>query len=195
MSEAMTAENLLALFKETRELFRETAHRMQETDRRMQETDRQMQETDRKIKEVSLLVGNLGNRLGEFVESMVAPAIIRLFRERGIEVHQIFPNAQARRGNEHIEVDLLAVNGAELVATECKSRLSVEHVDEHIGRLGKIRRLFPQWASHTIYGAVAAMVVEDGIADYAEGKGLFLIAQSGDTVEIRNRQDFRPRKF
>ncbi len=75
---------------------------------------------------------------------MVAPAAVRMFQERGIEVTQIFPNAKASRGGEGIEVDVLAVNGSELVATECKSKLGVEDIDKHIERLGKIRRMFPQ---------------------------------------------------
>ena len=210
MAEALTAESF---FKEIRELFRETDRRMeqafreiremggetdrrmQETDRRMQETDRRMEETDRKIKEVSVLVGNLGNRLGEFVENMVVPAVLRMFQERGIEVHQIFRNAIASRENEGVEVDILAVNGVELVATECKSKLSLENVDRHILRLKKIRRLFPQWADHRVYGAVATMVLDDDVREYAEAKGLFVISPNGDSVEIRNSRAFHPVAF
>jgi hypothetical protein len=144
---------------------------------------------------VSQLVGNLGNRLGDFVEQMVAPSVLRLFQERGIEVHQIFPNAKARRDDEGIEVDILAVNGEELVATECKSRMSTEDVDCHIERLQKIKRMFPQWANHHIYGALAAMVWDEDVADYAESQGLFLIGQSGETVKICNAKDFQPKAF
>jgi len=195
MAETLTAETLFALFKETRELFQETDRKMQETDRKMHETFLQMRETDQKIKEVSRIVGNLGNRLGEFVEHMVAPSVLRLFQERGIEVHQIFPNAKATRGNEGIEVDILAVNGHELVATECKSKMSTEDVDRHIERLQKIKRMFPQWADHHVYGALASMVWDKDVADYAENNGLFLIGQNGETVEICNAKDFEPKAF
>jgi hypothetical protein len=112
---------------------------------------------------------------------MVAPAVLKMFQQRGIDVHQIFPNATAQRDNEGIEVDLLAVNGTELVATDCKSRLSVDDIDEHIGRLKKVRRMFPQWSGHRIYGAVATMVLDEGVAKYAQERGLFVIAQSGES--------------
>jgi hypothetical protein len=181
MAETLTAETLFALFKET--------------DRKMQETDRKMEETARVVKEVSRLVGNLGNRLGEFVQYTVAPAAIRLFQERGIDVHQVFPNASAKRDNDWIEIDLLAVNGLELVAVECKSKLVAEDIDKHIARLGKIRHMFPQWARHRIYGAVATMVLEESVARHAEETGFFVISPSGDTVEIRNTPDFQPRAF
>ena len=210
MSETITLESIFALFKETRDLFEETDRRMQQSrenfdrqmkesrenfDRRMQETDRKMQETDRKIKEVSQLVGNLGNRLGDFVEHMVAPGVLRMFQARGIEVHQIFPNAQATRNGEEIEIDILAVNGVELVAVECKSRVGREDIDRHLARLPKIKRLFPQWANHRIYGAVASMLWDNEVADFAEEVGLFVIGQNGETVEIRNRQEFQPKAY
>jgi hypothetical protein len=181
MAETLTAETLFALFKET--------------DRKMQETDRKMEETARVVKEVSRMVGNLGNRLGEFVQYTVAPAALRMFQERGIEVHQIFPNATAKRDNEGIEVDLLAVNGIELVAVECKSKLGTEDIDAHMERLKKIRRMFPQWADPRIYGAVATMVLDESVARHTEENGLFIISPSGDTVEIRNSKDFQPRAF
>lgn len=188
MAETLTAETLFALFKETDLMMKDTALRMQETDRKMEETARV-------VKEVSRMVGNLGNRLGEFVHYTVAPAALRMFQERGIEVHQIFPNATAKRDNEGLEVDLLAVNGIELVAVECKSKLGTEDVDAHMERLKKIRRMFPQWADHRIYGAVASMVLDESVARHAAENGLFIISPSGDTVEIRNSKDFKPRAF
>lgn len=82
------------------------------------ETRRRMKKTDRNIREVSQLVGNLGKRLGEFVENMVLPAALRMVQKRGRKVTQIFPHATARRDGEMLEVDILAFNGQELVATE-----------------------------------------------------------------------------
>ena len=48
--------------------------------RLFQETDRKFQETSREIKVVNESIGRLGNRLGDFVEEMVRPAAVRLFR-------------------------------------------------------------------------------------------------------------------
>jgi hypothetical protein len=54
----------------------------------MAETDRRMAETDHRLKELGRQIGGLGNRLDEFVEGVVRPGLVRLFRERGIDVHQ-----------------------------------------------------------------------------------------------------------
>ena len=109
----------------------ETDRRMQETDRRMQETDLQMKETDRKLKEVTKAIGRLGNRLGEFVEEMVRPAVVRLFQQRGIAVHQVFRGAYAERDGDAMEIDLLVVNSVDVVLVEVKSELKVDDVKDH----------------------------------------------------------------
>jgi hypothetical protein len=189
-----------------KESSRETDRRFQETDRRFQETDRRFQETDRflkekfqetadKIKEVSESIGDLGNRLGDFVEWTVRPAAVRLFRGRSIEVHEVHQNITAQRGGEGIQVDLLVVNDSEVVAIECKSQLSVDDVNEHTERLGKLKRLLPKYADTRVLGAVAAMVLPDAVAKYAYRQGFFVIAQTGDHLVIRNDDQFRPKAW
>ena len=184
----------------------ETDRRMQETDRRMQETDRliqenamsqketdrQMKETDRKLKEVTTAIGRLGNRLGEFVEEMVRPAVVRLFQQRGIAVHQVYRGAYAERDNDAMEIDLLVVNSRDAVLVEVKSELKVDDVKEHLSRLQRFKKLCPQYAGFRVMGAVAGMVVPEDTARFAYRQGLFVLAQSGDTVTIRNDADFQP---
>ncbi|MDP2901575.1 MAG: DUF3782 domain-containing protein [Methylovulum sp.] len=190
------------LQKETKESMKETDRRMQETDRKMQETDRQMQETDRKmqetdkkIKEMSVSIGRLGNKLGDFVEEMVRPAAVRLFRERGIEVHEVHRNIEAQRGGEGIEIDLLVVNDSDVVAIECKSTLSIDDVNAHLARLGHLKKLLPTYTNKRVLGAITGMVIPDQVARYAYSQGLYLIAQSGDHLLIRNDAGFVPRSW
>ncbi|MDD5036474.1 MAG: DUF3782 domain-containing protein [Methylococcaceae bacterium] len=156
------------------------------------ETDRKFQETDRKIKEVTASIGKLGNRLGDFIEDAVRPAAVRLFRERGIDVHEVQQNVSVQRGEEGIEVDLMVVNDTDVVAVECKSNLKLDDVNEHLTRLAKLKRLLPRYANARVMGAVAAMVIPDNVARYAYSKGLFVIGQSGEHLEIRNDAQFAP---
>ncbi len=44
-------------------------------------------------------------------------------------------------------------------------------------------------------GAVAGMVVQDEAAKYAYRRGLFVLAQSGDSVLIRNDNKFVPKQW
>lgn len=179
-------------FQETDRQMKETDRRMQETDRQLKETDRLVKETDRKIKEVTQSIGRLGNRLGEFVEEMVRPAVVRLFQERGIAVHEVHRRSAAQREGEAMEVDWLVVNDTDVVVIEVKSELSVADVNEHLERLVRFKRLFPHYRDCKVMGAVAAMVTPDDAARYAYRKGLFVLGQSGDTVVIRNDLRFQP---
>jgi len=175
-------------------MFQETDLRFKETERLMRERDaetaQRFQETDRIVKNLSKNLGDLGNRLGEFVEHMVAPAVVRLFQAEGIEVHDVFQGFESKRNGEGIEIDLLVVNDGTLVVVECKSRLTREHVDEHLVRMEKFKRVLPLYKNHHALGAVAAMVMSDGVKNYAHSQGLYVLRQNGDTVEISRPVDF-----
>ena len=181
----------------------ETEHRFQETERLLkeqaQETERflkqQAQATDKQIKQVSQQLGKLGNRLGEFVEWQVRPAAVRLFRERGIDVHELYPGLSIQRGGEGLEIDLLVVNDTEAVLIEVKSKPNQADVDKHLQRLEKFKRLMPRYRDVQAMGAVAGMVVTNEVRDYAYGQGLFVLGLCGDDVVILNEPDFQPRKW
>jgi hypothetical protein len=185
--------------KETERILREerqkTELERQKTELESQETKRQIQETARQIKAVNKQIGELGNRLGEFVEWQVRPAVVRLFQERGLNVHEFHPSAEAQRGDEGIEIDLLVVNDTDVVLVEVKSKLSQQDVDDHLERLAKFKRLMPSYRDKKAFGAVAGIVVPNEVARYGYRKGLFVLAQSGETVIILNNKQFQPRTW
>jgi hypothetical protein len=194
-----TLEQPAPSFNDVWRMFQETDRKFQETDRKFQETERLMKEraaeTDRIIKNLSKNLGELGNRLGEFVEHMVAPAVVRLFQAQGIEVHEVHPGVEAKRNGEGVEIDLLVVNDGTLVAVECKSKFAKEHVDEHLVRMEKLKRLLPLYKNHRALGAVAAMVMTDSVKAYAHSQGLYVLYQSGENVEVSSPTGFTPRAW
>jgi len=151
-----------------------------------QDTDRKFQETDKKI-------GKLTNRLGEFIEEMVRPGSVRLFRERGINVHVVSRNVTAERDGESVEIDLLVANDGEMIVVECKSNLSIDDVNEHLERLSKVKKMFPHYRDMRVMGAVATMVIPKNVGRYAYQKGLFVLCQSGDNMIILNDAKFEPK--
>ena len=188
-----TYDDILVLMKELFISQKETERMSQDTKRMFQETDRKFQETDREIKAVTASVGRLSNRLGEFVEEAVRPAAVRLFQQCGIDVHEVQQNISVKRDGEGLEIDLLVVNDKDTVAIECKSNLSVDDVNEHLERLGKIKRLIPRYKENRILGAVAGMVIPENVAAYAIRKGLYVIVQNGGHLELSNRPSFAPK--
>ncbi len=194
-----TLDDVWALFREVAEAQKETDRKFQETDRKFQETARRFEETDHKfretdqqIKQLGKKIGDLGNRLGEFVEGLVKPAVVRLFRERGIEVHEVHADIAVNRHDEGIQIDLLVVNDAEAVLVEVKSKLAQADVDEHLERLAKFKRMLPRYGDVRAMGAVASMVMPPDVARYAYRQGLFVLAQTGESVAILNDDRFLP---
>jgi hypothetical protein len=154
------------------------------------ETDRILKKLSVDVKEVNKSVGRLTNRLGEFVEEAVRPSAVRLFRERGIDIHEVQQNISANRDGEGLEIDLLVVNNKDVVVIECKSNLSIDDVNEHLERLEKVKRLLPDHKDKRISGAVAGMVIPANVATYAIRKGLYVIGQNGEHLELRNDMSF-----
>lgn len=181
---AITYAKVLDLFKET--------------DRKFQETERQIKEmqaeTARQIKEINRRHGDLANRLGEFVQEMVRPAVVRLLRERAIEFTRTIAN-DGLDGEDGFEIDVLVINGGDCVAIECKSKLTTEDVRDHLLRLARIKKRqheMGEIAGKRLLGGVATMVLEREAHTFAQRHGLFVFAQNGDALELKNPPDFRP---
>jgi hypothetical protein len=177
---------------ETDRILKELSAEIKENSREIKEVQK---ETAREIKAVNTSIGRLSNRLGEFVEEAVRPSAVRLFRERGIDIHEVQQSITAKRDGEQLEIDLLVVNNENVGVIECKSNLSVEDVNDHLERLEKVKRLLPRYNNCKVLGAVAGMVIPDNVATYAIKKGLYVIGQNGDHLELRNEQSFTPKAW
>ncbi|MBD2291379.1 DUF3782 domain-containing protein [Microcystis wesenbergii FACHB-1317] len=215
MSEPITIEDIYQLFRTSTEEF---DRRLRESDRRAEEakleSDRRAEEaklesdrhraeierlltqsklaSDRTIAELKRTVDSLTTRWGRFVEELVAPAVLRLFQEKGIDIKELYPRAQVKRQGIAMEIDILAVDERDVVLVECKSRLSQDDVDEFIEKLTRFKIAFPHYKNYQAYGAVAGIEINKGVDRYAYKKGLFVIKPSGDTVVIINDADFQP---
>lgn len=154
-----------------------------------------IKETDRKIKEVSRQIGDITGKWGQFVDNQVAPACETIFAERGIPVSQVSQRAKSRKHGRNVEIDILVINGNDLVAVDVKTTLDVEDVRKFLQTLAEFRDFYPQFRDYRILGAVAGMVVEDNTLDFARNQELFVIVPSGETVHIVNESDFQARAW
>ena len=184
---------------EARERQREVAAQMQETDRRMQETDRRMQETDRRMKETDRRLRRAENlfttQWGKLMESLVEGDLVRLLQARGVSVEGTLQRSRKRRNGQHFEIDILATNGAEVVAVEVKTTLRPEGVGRFVEKLSRFLEWYPEYRGRTVYGAVAYLEGADDVTTYAERQGLFVIRATGKSASIVNAEDFEPRSF
>jgi hypothetical protein len=175
----------------------EADRRTAEADRRAAEAkaeaDRRLAELEKTVANTSRAVDSLTTRWGRFVEELVEPAVIGLFRRKGIDVKETYSRARVKRQGIAMEIDILAVDETEVVLVECKSRLSKDDVNEFLEKLSRFKEAFPHYKNYQAYGAVAAIEIDEGVDRYAYKQGLFVIKPSGETVEIINDSGFEPK--
>ena len=153
----------------------------QETDRQFKETREQMKETDRKI-------SKLGSRLGQLIEHFAASNILEKFKGLGYEFTRISRNHSIddEQGRFLAEIDLLLENGDCAMVVEVKSLLTRSDVNEHIKRLKTLRGYADKHGDTRKYaGAAAGAIINKNARDYALESGMYVVEQSGDTVEIK----------
>ncbi|GIV29403.1 MAG: hypothetical protein KatS3mg028_0469 [Bacteroidia bacterium] len=164
----------------------------QETDKKFQETDRKFQETDRKLRQLeNLFVG----QWGKLVEAMVEGELVRILRERNIDVRSVLSRTYSIFEGKEYEFDLVAKNGNEIVVVEVKTHLSQKDIDHFIDKLKKFPLIFPEYKNRKIYGAVAYIKGNSEATRYAYKKGLFVIRAVGENAKILNDSKFQPHNF
>ncbi len=94
-----------AVADEIWEILRENSLQLTRLEATQTETDRILKKLSVDVKEVNKSVGRLTNRLGEFVEEAVRPAAVKLFRECGIDVHEVQQKIVVKRDGEGLEID------------------------------------------------------------------------------------------
>ena len=141
-------------------------------------------------KQVKLLA-HLVTHGGEFVEGLVAPAAIRLFREKGYAVQHIHPRLKAPLDGREMEIDILVTDGDFVILIEAKSKVKRKDEDDHLKRLSEFKNFFQSYKEKKALDAIAGIVFEKGVNTYAQNKGLFVIEQIGDSVEISNNDKFK----
>ncbi|MEA5462811.1 hypothetical protein [Leptothoe sp. PORK10 BA2] len=164
-----------------------------EFDRRSAEAEIRLARAESIAAQANQAVNNLSSRWGRFVENLVAPAALRLFQAQGMAVQEVYQRVRSARGNRNLEIDILGVDDDVAVAIEVKSRLTQDSVRQVLRSLERFKEAFPHYASYRLYGAVAAIEIDKDVDTYAHNQGLFVIQQSGDSVELSHTSDFLPR--
>lgn len=193
-----------AQFKEITNRFAETNAQFKETDARFKATDAQFKETDLRLdqrfretdEKLRRLEGLFGSQWGKFIETLVQPSALKLFREKGIQVHYVNQRVLSRANGRSMEVDLILENDQDIIVIEVKSTLKVQDVNDFLADMDEFLYFFPKYLGKRILAGIAGLTIEENADRYAYRAGLFVLAMSGDgVVQIRNDESFRPKNF
>jgi len=145
-------------------------------------------ERQKSNKEAADRLRKLEGNWGQFVESLVRPGLIELFNKHEIGLRAIYPNVTEFKDSQKLyEIDLFAIDDIYAVAVEVKTSLVAADVDEHLARLKKIQEQPPHdfnLKGKTILGAIAGITVKSDSDKYAQRKGLFVLTQKGNLLEM-----------
>jgi hypothetical protein len=174
----LTFEHVWATIQEIAEQHKELAKQHEDTERFMKESK----------SELNRAIGNLGNRFGDLVEHLVSPNLVKKFNALGYAFGKSNPRTKyedVKTGKTIAEVDIQLENGGCVLAVEVKTNPVINDVDEHVKRMGNIRRYADALNDKRDYiGAVAGGIMSESVKNYALKQGFYVLEQSGDTVNI-----------
>ncbi len=162
----------------------------EEVDKEFKELAEINKKTDKRINQ---LIGEWGNQWGEFIEKLVDSNMIRLLEQQGIEVKQTTTRVKDKRPHHRWEIDILAINGKEIVAIEVKKTLKKEDVDYFIEVLNMFKNDWADCANKTLYGGMAYLACKEQVVKYAEKLGLFVFQATGNSATLVNEPGFKPK--
>ena len=156
-------------------------------------------EADEGFKQLRQELGSHGASHGEFVESMFVNLDDK-FNKLGYSFPREARGAITFRDENRrvvAEVDRLLENGEAMLAVEVKAKLKIDHVHDHIKRLGKISDYNKKHNDNRkLLGAVAGGIVHDNVKNYAHENGLFVLVLNGENVSIADLpQNFKPHEW
>ncbi|MEW5693102.1 MAG: DUF3782 domain-containing protein [Candidatus Hydrogenedentota bacterium] len=216
MKKRYDIDKILKGIEELKESQKKTDEQLKKTDEQLKKTDEQLNRTDaeidRVIKEaeerskridaeiekVNKMVGNLTDGWGKFVEGLVEPAVWVLFKRLGYKITRTLQRVSSNVNGRNLEIDILAIGknkeGEDIIlVTEVKSNLTIEEVKKIEGVLREFIEFFPEYRGKKVIGVASGIRFEKGAGGYAEGRGLYVLAPSGENMKILNSSDFKPR--
>ncbi len=215
---ALVAENSLAIrelrassresSQETERLWQEIRASRQASEKRWQESRQEAerlwqeivvsrQETDRLISSFNQQLGRLGNKLGDYTESLFRPSLERTMREQ-FGMTTILSPLHIRRNGDHLEIDMVGHaedERREVYLAEIKSQLRQDGIDQILEDLRQFPRFFPEHRGKKLFGILGALDVPENLRAQVINKGLYLATIKDDVFEISPPDGFTPRAF
>ena len=165
------------------------------------EANQRLKKTEQLIEDLGRQMGGLHNSFGELAEHLVAPGVVSRFNELGFHFDTIADRGLKlcdKNGNIKAEIDILLENSACIIAVEVKSSPRIEGKDcdiEHHKKRLTILREHRQGDKRKILGAIAGAVFNKGVKEAILAAGLYVLEQSGDTMEIIVPEGFKPAEW
>jgi hypothetical protein len=197
--EALTAESVWAMIRETQRQQQETDRKMKETDRKMEESklenERFLKELSEKLaestKNMNEALGRWGNNHGAYAEEYFYNTIEKnhtnFFGEKFDDIMKNLKTDGKFNGKIRDEYDIVLVNGKSIGIVEVKFKAHKEQIPKVINKAATFRENFPKYAGHKIYLGLAAMTFDGDVEAKLADEGIAVIKQVGDAMVINDK--------
>jgi hypothetical protein len=143
--------------------------------------------------------GEIAQKLGSFVEDVVAPNIPRIGRDvfgLGGTEDEVFsgPRLRVRHPKQPAriqEFDYVYATRAGLVLVESKNDPKLKDVDEFRAILAEVKEYLPQYADRRLFPVFASLYVPDHVVKYCSRHGIFVLGMGAETMQILNASEIR----
>ena len=144
--------------------------------------------------------GEIAQKLGSFVEDIVAPNIPRLGRETfriGSVEEELFsaPRVRLRHPKDSArmrEFDYVYAATKGWVVVESKNDPKLKDVDEFRDILADVKEYFPQYAMTPLHPIFASLYVPDHVVKYCTRHGIYALGMGPETMQLLNVSELLP---
>jgi hypothetical protein len=156
------------------------------TDEQQRRTDEQIAKTSKEVAELSKNIDREHRSPGGWTEETVAAKLWEKFEAFGYEFTGDCQNLIFRDGEQTFAAANIFLESSDYaMSVKVGRNLSEEDIDDHLDRIGKIRlHMDRRGDKRRLVGAVAGAIVPDNVRQYAQKKGLYVVVQSGDSIEV-----------
>ena len=144
-----------------------------------------MEQTNKRLESFGIVQGQVAEDL--FYRNL--PVLLKAYHIAWSDLHRNIIGEKAR------EYDLAAINSSTAFVFEVKNKLRLDDIKRfHEVQLPDFKPNFPNYANHTVYGGIGALVVREDLQRYAKKLGLFVLTQ-GENENARLHTPQKPLEF
>ena len=187
-------KSIIELRESIQDLKEENRQSQKETDRQIQETDRilteKLRETDRilseKFQKTDKMLRNFIGGYGDTSEEYFYQGTKKKMKLGNIKFD--FINRNVRKHSGAPEFDIVLYNGDSIGIIEVKTRANPHYLNVE-KKINDFKESFPQYKDYKFYFGVATMSTKnDELFEFCSNKGIFLLGQNGDHLELLNEK-------
>ncbi len=143
--------------------------------------------------------GEIAQKLGSFVEDIVAPNVPRLAREiLGLDrtPEELLSGARVRvrhpqDASRIREFDYIYATAAGWILVESKTDPKLKDVDSFREMLAEVREFFPQYAALQLYPIFASLGVPDHLVKYCTRHRIYALGMGPETMQLLNLTELK----